>query len=162
MPWKSKSFQPIVEKARKFIYQEFSQLIQDIPKSEVLFCTIDELISAIVNQWIKEKKSLEFIEGHKTLLLPYAVGKYFAYSDQIWLVKGQEDYWDTLLHELLHSIQKCMPNREPITAYLTYILTKNTEIIKEQHIQDWDELKRLHGIDGIKKRFLNTGDCEDF
>jgi hypothetical protein len=104
----------------------------------------------------------ETINIQRLYYIPFFIGKFFRKTNQILLVEGKGDNWVTLIHELLHSIQKCSPKRESITDFLTFIITKNINAIESRELTDWDDIMRLHGISAIKQRFLKMGNCEDF
>jgi hypothetical protein len=89
-------------------------------------------------------------------------GIYLKDSHEIWLVQGRGENFPTLLHEMLHSIQKYAPNRENIVDFLVYKLTGQTDSILPEILAEWIEIEKSIGLKKIKHRLLSEGDCEDF
>lgn len=89
-------------------------------------------------------------------------GIYLKDTHEIWLVQGRGENFTTLLHEMLHSIQKCESNRENIVDYLVYKLTGQKDSILPEILTEWIEIEKSNGFKSIKQRLLLEGDCEEF
>ena len=158
MPWRDDSIVDIVSKAYALIEKEFSIT----PQVDVYLCSRDELILAVLEELQLSLKSSESIQYAKEYLLPSIIGKFFKLNQQIWLVDGYGNNIDTLLHEILHSIQECSGSREPITDFITFRLTGNRNYISDYDLENWLEIEHKNGWNQIKRSFRTPGDCEDF
>ena len=110
----------------------------------------------------KEIKREEFKGEIKKYLPRFIIGKYYAGENVIWLVEGKEVNLPALIHELLHSIQKCTPNRENIVDFLVYKMLDNENSIDQKVLKEWNEIEKTFGFKVIKERLLSERDCEDF
>ncbi|HME50905.1 MAG TPA: hypothetical protein VKM55_01685 [Candidatus Lokiarchaeia archaeon] len=158
MPWSNDKFQSKIEHYRANI----EAFLGIMPDALVFLCTRDEMTARVKTELLQRGTSadkLAFLEMHVFSLL---LGKYFASKNEIWLIEGKGDIDAILVHELLHSVQKCNPKRENICDYLTYRITNDPTIMEEKLRSEWAEIERVHGLDQIKSRFLADGNCEDF
>lgn len=89
-------------------------------------------------------------------------GKHFFLKNEIWLIQQDGEQYEILVHELLHSIQRCSPDREGIVYYLTYKLTKNPAVIPVKKLQEWQEIEKSVGLKTIVKQLLLEKGCEEF
>ena len=158
MPWKDISISHLVDSAQVLIQSEFGLT----PLPEFYLCTRDELIQATLEELRTNKINPESIRYAQEFLLPSIIGKFFKLTKQIWLVDGLGTNIDTILHELLHSIQECFGSREPITDFITFHLTGNRAYINEYDLENWLEIEKKNGWIQIKKRYIKNGDCEEF
>ena len=94
--------------------------------------------------------------------LAYIYGKYFAGTNEIWVVEKIGENIDVLIHEMIHSIQVCKPNREGIVDYLTFKFTKNESWINSKIIEDWRKIEKMVGLQAIKEKIVKNEDCEEF
>lgn len=154
MPWTNDELDQLILKARKLILKEFP----DIFTVQVYICTQLEMIQKIK----KEIKRDEFKGEIKKYLARFVIGKYFAGDNVIWLVEEKGENLPTLIHELLHSIQKCAPHRENIVNYLVYKILNDPQTIEPRMLKDWNEIEKNVGFKVIKEKLLSEGDCEDF
>ena len=158
MPWQPESLSNLVKKARELINKFFN--IQTI--IEVYLCTEDEMSQAVLVELEMSKYSQVMIDHIKEIYLKEIIGKYFSRKNEIWLLEGKGDNLEVLVHELLHSIQRCSPNREKIVDYLTYKLTGLTNQITDDILQEWKGIEKSLVFKTIVKQFLNEKDCEEF
>ena len=119
MPWLPENFIETISEAKERISNNF----EVIPSASVFLCSFDEFSNAVLEELKDRNFSKEQIETIKRIYLNQIIGKYFYKTNEVWLLEGKGDNLETLVHELLHSIQKCEPNREKIVDYLTYKLT---------------------------------------
>lgn len=155
--WRDPELQPLINDAKKLIHSVFKQNIE----VEIYVCTLDELQEAIISELITKK----VMSADLNLIKPRLKrldGRYFKNTNQVWLVQDQGTNLDTIIHELLYSIQNCHEHREGIVYYITYKLTNNKQHINLYRLKDWQEIERQEKFDSIKKRFLQKGDCEEF
>ena len=89
-------------------------------------------------------------------------GIYLKDTHEIWLVQGRGENFPTLLHEMLHSIQKCIPNRENIVDFLVYKLIGQKDSILPEILTEWIEIEKSIGLKNVKQRLISEGDCEEF
>jgi len=160
MPWvdNSLSLNSFIKQAKKLIFNEFNKTID----TAFFVCTREELIPEVLAE-LKDLKYPEVeIEYSKQFLLPDILGKFFALTNQIWLVDGAGTNFETILHEALHTIQACTGKREPIIDYITYKYTKNEAYIDGTEIIEWQEIEKTNSWKRIKTRLVTEGDCEDF
>jgi hypothetical protein len=145
-----------IDKAKRLIFKHFQINIE----ADIIVCTIDEMTNRL-NQ-IYASKAFPIFEKIKPLIR-YLDGKCFKEEQEIWLIEGRGENFPTIMHEMLHSIQKCNKNyREPIVHYLTFKLTGDKTGIYQSLIEDWREIERIHGLKQIKERLISEGDCENF
>ncbi len=161
MTWTSRELEVMVDKAKRVVARELNISYSDL-KCPVYLASREELDNAIID----ELRQLHYLENDIQRIiryyLPFVIGKYFQLSKQIWVLYGKGDNMDTIIHELLHSIQSCEPNREGIVNYLTYKISGNLEFINEYVLEDWQEIERISSYLAIKNRLITEGDCEDF
>ena len=158
MPWQDESLQSTVLKANEVIFQ----FIGKRPNCPVLICTKKELVREISIELQLDGISKEKIEMNQIFVFPKVIGKFFHRKNEIWILDKEKGNFELFVHEILHSIQKCNPNREGITDYLTYLITKNTSIIDPNAKEEWDHLTRTMKKKKLIERYLSDGDCEDF
>lgn len=145
-----------IDKAKQLIFEHFQINI----KAEIFICTIDEMTNQL--KLIYAPKAFTVFKKIKPLI-SYLDGKYFKEEQEIWLIEGRGENIPTIMHEMLHSIQKCnTDHREPIVHYLTFKLTGDKTGIYNTLIEDWKEIERINGFKQIKRRMTSEGDCEDF
>ncbi len=145
-----------IDKAKQLIFEHFQITIDD----EIFICTIEEMTNRL--DQIYAPKALSIFEKIKPLIR-YLDGKYFKATPEIWLIEGRGENLPTIMHEMLHSIQRCnADHREPIVHYLTFKLTGDKTGIYNTLIEDWKEIERIHGFKQIKERLISEGDCENF
>lgn len=157
MPWKNQSLEVTIERAKKIILKELNLQIT----SELFTCSKDEMIRRCTDE-LKEKIKDEKIVNREIMRLAYIYGKYFAGTNEIWVVEKIGENIDVLIHEMIHSIQVCKPNREGIVDYLTFKFTKNESWINSKIIEDWREIEKMVGIQAIKEKIVKNEDCEEF
>jgi hypothetical protein len=95
-------------------------------------------------------------------LIPDLDGIYLKDTHEIWIVQGRGENFQTILHEMLHSIQKCFPNRENIVDFLVYKLTGLSDSILPEVLTEWIEIEKSIGLKNVKTLLLSEGDCEEF
>lgn len=156
MVWQDEQVNELVQKAKDILRELISKRIE----AEVYICTFNELKSTLENelQETVSENELKYIMRR----IEYIDGRYFKKKNEIWLVNDRGVNLDTILHELIHSIQECSENREGIVYYVTYKLTKNKEHINDYLLKDWEEIEKIHGMKKIISRILKEGDCEEF
>ena len=140
MVWKDKNLEQLVQEAKKLL----RTIISHDFNSEIFICSRLELELAITNelqgkisdkQFSQVKQSIDLIEG-----------RYFKSTNQIWLVNDRGVSLDTIIHELLHTIQICSPNREGIIYFITYKLTHNNAHINSFLLRDWIEIEKIMAL----------------
>ncbi len=95
-------------------------------------------------------------------LIPDLDGIYLKDTHEIWIVQGRGENFQTVLHEMLHSIQNCTPNRENIVDFLVYTLVGLNDSILPEVLTEWNEIEKSVGLKSIQTRLLSKGDCEEF
>ncbi|HMF31671.1 MAG TPA: hypothetical protein VKK79_09665 [Candidatus Lokiarchaeia archaeon] len=158
MPWTSNTLETLVSQALAAV----TQILQVQPNAIVLVCTKQEMTQKVIAELATYQLSQARLEWYKQSVIPFIIGKYFLQNNEIWLVDGKGDKWEVLIHELLHSVQKCRPNRERITDYLTFKLTQDPTTIDPRILTEWNQLEQDYGLKAIIARFLRQGDCEEF
>lgn len=156
IPWLDPKLDALDQKARQLIHTLFPNTTQCI----VLVCTREELIEAVKKELRKCGMS-EVIVKQQEPKLGFICGKLFREQKEVWVVEDEGENLDIIVHELLHNIQVCDVNREGITDFITYKLTKNPDWIDPYTLDNWLEIERQLGFKMIKRRFLTEGDCED-
>ena len=146
MPWTTDRLNLLIVQARKLLLKEFPDTIFS---ADVFICSQMEMINRTKEEIKKYYPS-------------FIIGKYFSKENIIWLVEGKGDNLPTLLHELLHSIQKCSPNRENIVDFLVHKMLDNVDSIDQKVLNEWNEIEKAVGFKAIKERLRSEGDCEDF
>ena len=157
MTWFDPEFQPVIDEAKELVYKMF---LCDL-SANVFHCSLKEIKDTVIKEFIDKLRSpLErevfFFE------LAFIEGRYFRDKNEIWLVEHRGNNLETLIHEYIHSIQKCNPHRENIVKYLTYKITRNIKTIENNLLKEWVEIEKIEGIKDIKKRLVTSGDCDDF
>jgi hypothetical protein len=183
MPWFSTNYSQIIKEARDIIGDNFNIR----PTAKVIICTEQEIYDATLNELISRNIPQKQIDFLKIFSLKLMIGKHFAATNEIWLVDGKGINLSTLVHEMIHSIQKCNPNRENIVDYVTYrILNGNIPngnipngnipngnipngnipngniSIESGVLLEWYEIESQNTFSAIKKQVLQEKDCEDF
>ena len=158
MPWINHELGDIIQEAKKKINETISGIELTAP---ILVANSTEMKKEILTEAKKlllSKKDLE----DRIFLSQYTVGKYFKLRHEIWLLEGKGENINTIIHEYIHSIQKCNPNRERIVEYITYKITGETNGLSTGFIQDWMEIEKTIGFEKIITTLLSGGDCEEF
>ena len=158
MPWQSPHLEFIVEQAK----QELKKYYQySLVTAQIFIVTKKEMRKAVVDEQKLLRVSDEELEDIKFDIIVIQ-GKFFPLKNEIWLIQQDGEKYETLVHELLHSIQKCNPDREDIVYYLTYKLTKNPAVIPAKKLIEWQEIEKSVGLKSIIKQLLLEKGCEDF
>ena len=157
MPWQNQESMELTNKAKALIKKRFNLDIE----SKVYIASEQELVEKILSEQRNEGRSIEELEKIK-YELKYILGRYFAKSDEIWLLENEGLVIDVIVHEMMHAIQKCGPHREPLADYLTFKLTGNKEYIRDSVLKDWEAIEKNQGLKRIIERLQKFGDCEDF
>lgn len=158
MPWQPESLNKLIEEAKNLIIKYFKVEVA----TEVYLCSRDEMSKAVLEELKKNNRSDKTIDHIKKIYLKRIIGKYFAEKNEIWLLEGIGDTIEVLVHELMHSIQKCTPNREKIVDYLTYKLTSLKNQIPEETLREWTDIEKTYSFKVIVNQLLEEKDCEDF
>lgn len=158
MPWTTPELVDLVDQAKREISKFYSKKSLT---ATVLISTEEELVNALIQEKISEKTSEQDIRKIK-ILRSFIEGRYFKNKNEIWLVQQRGEKIGTLIHECLHSIQECSPNRERIVEYLTYKLTGDTNELLTARLKEWVEIKRSIGLKKIIDQLLLQKDCEEF
>ena len=158
MPWSNHNLEEIIKEAKKKI----NDLITEV---EITAITLVANAIEMKKEILTEGKLLKLPEKEmedRIFLSEFTVGKYFKLKNEIWLVEGKGENSTTIIHEYLHSIQKCEPNREKIVEYITYKITGEEKGLSNAFIKEWEEIEKKEGYQKIINRLVNEGDCEDF
>lgn len=158
MPWKNPVIDSMIEDAKILVSTLYPVMSLT---AEVFVTTRAELLV----EAIKEKQSEGGTEKELVdinLWIDYTDGKYFKYKHEIWLIQDDGEKLGTIIHEFLHSIQKCHTNRERIVEYLTYKLTNDPKELVRARLREWQEIERTVGINGIRDQLLRDENCEEF
>lgn len=156
MVWQDDSLQNLVQEAKELLRTLFSNDFT----TEIYICSFDELQSAITTELKGTMPDREFSQIMRSL--NYTDGRYFKKKNQIWLVNDRGVNVDTIIHELLHTIQICSPHREGIVYYITYKITHNDSHIKKFMLQDWIEIEKTYSFKLIIQQLFKNTDCENF
>lgn len=157
MTWIDQNLLPLLDKAKKMIEENFECTVT----AKVYVCDLEELQNQMIEEF-KEKLLTQLDREVFQYTLDNIEGRYLKKRNEIWLVSQRGENVETILHEYLHSIQKCTKNRENIVKYLTYKLTEKENVIEEEMLKEWLEIEKQEGLKKIKDRLLQPGDCEEF
>lgn len=160
MPWISEEFSHVIKEGRALVETEFGVR----PTAIVFFCTEEEIFQETRRELTSRSISSERLKFLEKKVFPQIIGKFFPEKKEIWLVDGKGTTVSTLVHELIHSIQKCAPHRENIVDFITYRILKGSEkpSIEPELLGEWTEIESQYGFARIKQNILRKGDCEDF
>ena len=158
MPWTTPDFEAHVAIAKKRLQKEFPIDF----KASISLTNKEELTRRILEDLRDRGYSVEQIEFLKERFVPNIVGKYFKKENEILVLSEEGLNEDTIIHEYLHEIQNCEPNREGIVNYITYKITGKKNYIDQYTLDNWKELEKVNGFKKIKERLVTTGDCEEF
>lgn len=158
MPWQPEPFNSVIQEAKVFIFDNF----KINTTANIFICSFNELEKTILKELKDTNINEEKIEHIKKIYIKRVIGKYFSKTNEIWLLEGKGNNLEVLIHELLHSIQKCSPNRENIVDFLTYKITGLRTQIPNETLKEWLEIEKSYGFKKIKHQFLLEEDCEDF
>ncbi|MHA1728086.1 MAG: hypothetical protein ACTSWY_05080 [Promethearchaeota archaeon] len=161
MPWQTQKLNEMVQTAKSLVAKTFNIISSDL-KTQIFIAQRDELEEEILDELKKLNYSVESISKIKNYYLPFVIGKFFKCTNEIWILHGKGENIDTIVHEFLHSIQKCEPNRKEIADYLTYKITGNLKYINSYDLIDWQEIEKSVSYQQIKERLITEGDCQDF
>jgi hypothetical protein len=141
---------------------EVQDFVGIFPTTPVLFCSVSEMNETTeieLNGRGISQKRLDILKKHFFELL---LGKYFASKNEIWIVEDKGAPDSVIIHELLHSIQKCRPNRESICDYVTFKISQDPTAMESRKRLEWQEIEKNNGLPRIIENFLSTIDCEEF
>lgn len=158
MPWITSNFEEQVAQAKKRLRKEFPLDF----KASISLTNKEEMTLRVLENLNEDGYSVEKIEILRKRFVPTIVGKYFKKENEILILSEEGENEDTIIHEYLHEIQICEPNREGIVDYITFKLTGNMNYIDQYTLDNWQELEKIHGFKKIKERLLSVGDCEEF
>jgi len=138
--WEEEHLIPLIREAQRRIRKLYPQSTLD---ARIYICTLEELRNVVITELHARKITISEIK-RVTANLDEIDGKYFKKTHEIWLVQDRGTNLDTIIHELLHSIQKCHLDREDIVYYITYKLTDNPDHINPFTLKDWQEIEQQH------------------
>ena len=136
MPWSNDTFRSRIEQARAKI----DAYLGISPDALVFLCTRDEMTARLKAELLQRGTMTDKVAFLETHVFPLLLGKYFANTNEIWLIEGKGDIDAILIHELLHSVQKCDPKRENICDYLTYRITNDPTVMEGKLRTEWAEI----------------------
>ena len=157
MPWTTPNIIELGDQAKSIIQKIYSYPLD----AQIFVVSQNDLEKAVIN----EQKTLDRTEQELQEIifqLPFIVGKYFSSSHEIWIVEGKGEHLDIVIHEILHSIQKCYPNTEGIVNFITFLLTNTKSSISKKKLKEWKEIQKTNGKKAIFNRLVVPGDCEEF
>ena len=158
MPWQPEPFFSVIQEVKAFLFNHFKVNAT----ASVYICSAPKMELTLLEE-LEDRDLSEIKLNHvKKFYIKRVIGKYFSKKNEIWLLDGKGDNLEVMIHELLHSIQKCSPNREQINDYLVYNLTGLKNQITEESLKEWLEIEKSYGFKRIKHQFLLNKDCEDF
>lgn len=158
MPWVNPELEGIIKEAKNRIKQWIPGIILT---TIVLVANTKEMKQEILTEGKLLKLSKKALED-RIFLSKFTIGKYFKLKNEIWLVEGKGENINTIIHEYLHSIQKCEPNRERIVEYITYKITGEKNGLSDSFTEDWKGIEINMGLDKILAKLQTKGDCEEF
>lgn len=158
MPWTTSNFEKLVALAKKRLQKEFPIEF----KVTISLTNREEMTQEVLEELKEEGYSIERIELLRKRFIPNIVGKYFKKENEILILSEEGENEDTIIHEYLHEIQICEPNKEGIVDYITYKLTGNKNYIDQYTLDNWREIEKTNGFKKIKELLLTVGDCEEF
>lgn len=161
MTWTTREIELMVTDARKLVARELNISSSNL-NCPVYIASREEFDYAVIDELQQLQYSTEDIAKITDYYLPFVIAKYFYTIQEIWLLHDKGESIETIIHELLHSIQKCQPNREGIVDYLTCRISGGKEYIDQYELKDWQEIERTSSYQAIKDRLISEGDCEDF
>lgn len=157
MVWINPDLDDLILRAKNRILEDFNITFEVV----IHTCTLQEMEFAVIEEqrsFGATEEDLKFIQS----VLENIKGKYFSKRKQIWLIQGKGEKYETIVHELLHSTQKCTGKREPIVRYITSKLTENRSVLSSKRLAEWQEIEKMVGFSQIKLRLLSEGHCEEF
>ncbi|MFV2015223.1 MAG: hypothetical protein ACC656_07345 [Candidatus Heimdallarchaeota archaeon] len=157
MPWNNPYLNPIIEKAKKILKKHFQTELDTI----IRVCSLEEMTEETLKEANQDRKTKTQIDRIISVL-PVMRGKYFHFLNEIWVIEEKGENLLTIVHELLHSIQKCNPKRENINFFICYKLLNDDSRLTPSQLKDWLEIEKMVGFEKIKEQFLTSGHCEDF
>lgn len=158
MPWETDLFRNLVDKAKEDINSFFGIK----PKVNVLICSYDEMKTSLIQDFETRNLPAKILEFHLNYTINDVIGKYFSDTKTILILENFSDHYFLLIHELLHSIQKCHPHREAIVDYISFIISKDERAIDSQLLYEWLQIEKNYGEKSIIKQLLLEKDCEEF
>lgn len=160
MVWKTPKLDRLMAKAKLLVAKKFNMSTSEL-NVPIFIADKEELYQAL----LYESQHLDYTKEEIRAIrqsLHLVIGKYFRFKKEIWVLVGKGINVDTIIHEIIHSIQECRPNREGIVYYITYKITGNLKHINPFELKDWQEIEKTTSYSKIKQRLLTAGDCEDF
>jgi hypothetical protein len=151
----------LIEQAKEIIFTEF----QIYPNAQTWICSLKEFQKYFIEVDLQYKYDPPTQQQILKQIVPQIEGKYWKKKNEIWLVQGRGEKLETIIHEFIHSIQLCRPNREHIVEFLTFKILqlrgKDIEYTDKRRLE-WEKICADVGFETLKKRLLFKGDCEDF
>ena len=155
--WLNPILDPLILRTKIIIQQNFKKTIT----AKIYVCTLEELAEAVIDEMSNGKRP-QWEQDYIKLVIPHLEGQYLQGKNEIWLVEGKGEIKHVILHEMIHSIQICQPNRENINDYICYRLLKDDGFIDQSIIIEWKEIEKTVGFKKILNRIITQGDCEEF
>lgn len=157
MTWQTPEILRLAKEAKDLVEKEVG--VEET--ASVFIASEGEMTNATLQEQTELGRTPEEIERIR-FDLQFILGKYFPLSNEIWLVEGRGVILDVIIHEMIHSMQRCSLHREGIVDYVTFKITGNRDYVAESVLEEWQEIERSVGYKAIRRRLLSGGDCEEF
>lgn len=157
MPWDNTELHPVIQKARNVLQIHFD----DAFETPIRICKLSEIRKETIREGNMDGKNETQIKRIQSIM-PFMRGKFFHSLQQIWLVEEKGENLFTIVHELIHSIQKCAPKRETITFFICYKILDDSSRLTKSELNDWLAIEKMVGFERIKTRLFTPGHCEEF
>ncbi len=154
----------LVREAKTLVEQFLDVGIPEIP---VYVTTEEGLKRELAKLYMKRGYSKEDAEEIAARNVRFLRALYLREEGMILLKEGSGENLQTLVHEFLHIVQKCDGSplrREKIVIFLTYRMLQDKfehDLLTRAVVEEWEAKERSVGLERIKQRLLEEGDCND-
>jgi len=138
-----------------------------VPEIKVYIATERYFTEILTDIYVKKGYVREKAQKIAAKQVKFMYGLYMREKRTIFLKEDVGENLQTIIHELLHAVQKCNKSpirKEKIVIFLTYLILKDRfehDYMTSKIIEEWQEEIRNKNIEIVKHRLLREGDCND-
>jgi len=162
--WYTDKLHKLLNKAKNLV-ENFLKI--KLPEVKVYISTEKYFVEILTNIYIKKGYTKKKAQKIAVKQAKFIRGLYIRKKKTIFLKEDVGENLQTLVHELLHVVQKCGGSpirKEKIVTFLTYLILKDGfehDYLTRKFVEEWQRKISNKGAEIVKRRLLQEGDCNN-
>lgn len=162
--WYTDELHKLFNKARNLV-ENFLKI--KLPEVKVYISTEEYLVEILTDIYVKKGYTKKKAQKMAVKQAKFIRGLYIRKKKTIFLKEDVGENLQTLVHELLHVVQKCDKSpirKEKIVIFLTYLILKDRfehDHLTRKIVEEWQRKISNKSAEIVKRRLLQEGDCNN-